>query len=138
MEFVAPKTFPQWLLSLFICLFIYGQIKGQTVSNEPDSLGPFCLKNIDTWSIHSNTIGEDYTLYVLRTAAYDTSNIRLPVLYMTDGDWNMTVAMNCFSMLRQDYTTHEPLIVGIGYGKGKNQRFPKPGDLHFLHLLKRK
>ncbi len=111
------------------------------MSDEPDSLGPFCLKNIDAWSIHSTTIGEEYTLYVLRTAAYDTSNIELPVLYMTDGDWNMTVAMNCFSMLRQDYNTREPLIVGIGYGKGKNQRFrdlnPESGGPAFLAFIEK-
>lgn len=100
-----------FFLLLNCSLFFNLQAGAQMVSKEPDSLGSFNLKNIDTWSIHSTTIGEDYTLYVLRTAAYDTSNIHLPVLYMTDGDWNMTVAMNCFSMLRQDYTTHEPLIV---------------------------
>jgi|GEM_PF-449435 len=113
----------------------------QTLTGEPDSLGPLSLRNIDTWSVHSNTIGEDYTLYVLRTAAYDTSDVRLPVLYMTDGDWNMTVAMNCFSMLRQDYNTREPLIVGIGYGKGKNQRFrdldPQTGGPAFLTFIEK-
>jgi len=110
-------------LLLFSYLFFNTETGAQAVPGEPDSLGLFYLKNIDTWSIHSVTIGEDYTLYVLRTAAYDTSKIQLPVLYMTDGDWNMTVAMNCFSMLRQDYHTREPLIVGIGYGKGKKSAF---------------
>ena len=114
----SRQCFPLLLSYLFFNL----QARAQTVANDADSLGPFYLANIDTWSIHSTTIGENYTLYVLRTAAYDTSNIQLPVLYMTDGDWNMTVSMNCFSMLRQDYNTREPLIVGIGYGKGKNQR----------------
>jgi predicted alpha/beta superfamily hydrolase len=84
-------------------------------------------------------IGENYTLYVLRPAVYDTTSVKLPVLYMTDGDWNMTVAMNCFSMLRQDYDTREPLIVGIGYGKGKNQRFrdldPATGGPAFLTFI---
>lgn len=128
----------QCLLLLLSYLFFNLQAGAQTVSNEPDSLGSFYLANIDTWSISSTTIGEDYTLYVLRTAAYDTSNIQLPVLYMTDGDWNMTVAMNCFSMLRQDYNTREPLIVGIGYGKGKNQRFrdlnPESGGTCFSYI----
>ena len=131
----------QCLLLLLSYLFFNLQAAAQTVSSEPDSLSPFYLANIDTWSIHSTTIGEDYTLYVLRTAAYDTSNIKLPVLYMTDGDWNMTVAMNCFSMLRQDYNTREPLIVGIGYGKGKNQRFrdlnPESGGPAFLTFIEK-
>lgn len=133
--------FRQWIFLLPCCLFINLQMKAQTVNNEPDSLGPFYLANIDTWSIHSATIGEDYTLYVLRTAAYDTSKIQLPVLYMTDGDWNMTVAMNCFSMLRQDYNTREPLIVGIGYGKRKNERFrdlnPQTGGPAFLTFIEK-
>jgi predicted alpha/beta superfamily hydrolase len=131
----------QYLLLFLSFFFFYLQTGAQIISIEADSLGPFCLKNIDTWSIHSAIIGEDYTLYVLRTAAYDTSNIQLPVLYMTDGDWNMTVAMNCFSMLRQDYYTREPLIVGIGYGKGKNQRSrdlnPESGGPAFLSFIEK-
>jgi hypothetical protein len=116
--------FTRQCLLLFLSFFFLNlQVRAQILSDEPDSLGPFCLKNIDTWSIHSTTIGEDYILYVLRTAVYDTTNINLPVLYMTDGDWNMTVAMNCFSMLRQDYNTREPLIVGIGYGKGSSKEY---------------
>jgi predicted alpha/beta superfamily hydrolase len=131
----------QLLLLFLICLLSTTQARTQIVSHEPDSLGPLCLKNIDTWSIHSTSIGEDYTLYVLRTPAYDTSNIKLPVLYMTDGDWNMTVAMNCFSMLRQDYLTREPLVVGIGYGKEKNQRIrdlnPETGGPAFLTFIEK-
>ncbi len=130
-----------WLLLTLGLLSHNILLSAQNGSTDPDSLGPFCLKNIDTWSIHSSVIGEDYTLYVLRTSAYDTSNIRLPVLYMTDGDWNMTVAMNCFSMLRQDYNTREPLIVGIGYGKAKNQRMrdldPSNGGPAFLSFIEK-
>lgn len=123
-----------WLLWAF-------PTSAQSRANQADSLGPFSLANIDTWSIHSKTIGEAYVLYVLRTAAYDTSRIQLPVLYMTDGDWNMTVAMNCFSMLRQDYITREPLVVGIGYGKQKNQRMrdldPQTGGPAFLSFIEK-
>ncbi len=99
------------------------------------------LQNIDTYIFHSSVINEDYEIYVLRTAAYDSGKIKLPVLYMTDGDWNMTVAMNCFSMLRQDYNTREPLIVGIGYGKGKNKRMrdlnPQNGGQKFLSFIEK-
>ena len=131
----------QFIIFLSGWLFFSPEVAAQDISNKPDSLGPFSLRNIDTWAIHSSIIGEDYTLYVLRTAAYDTSNIQLPVLYMTDGDWNMTVAMNCFSMLRQDYTTREPLIVGIGYGKGQNKRTrdldPQSGGPAFLNFIEK-
>jgi predicted alpha/beta superfamily hydrolase len=132
--------FPRQCLLLFLFCSLFNIDAGaQIVSAEPDSLGPFCLNNIDTWSIHSAIIGENYTLYVLRTTAYDTSRVQLPVLYMTDGDWNMTVVMNCFSMLRQDYNTREPLIVGIGYGAAKNKRFrdldPESGGPAFLKFI---
>lgn len=128
-------------LLLGIALISCPVVLAQGVSHRPDSLGSMVLPRIDTWSIHSSTIGEDYTLYVLRTTAYDTTRIKLPVLYMTDGDWNMTVAMNCFSMLRQDYVTHEPLIVGIGYGKGQNKRGrdldPYAGGPNFLTFIEK-
>jgi predicted alpha/beta superfamily hydrolase len=128
-------------LLLVSCMAFNGITEAQTVSHEPDSLGPFFMKNIDTWTIFSRTINEDFTIYVLRTEAYDTSNIKLPVLYMTDGDWNMTVARNCFTMLRQDYDTREPLIVGIGYGKGENKRVrdldPANGGPAFLTFIEK-
>jgi len=99
------------------------------------------LDNIETYNLHSSVIGEDYTVYVLKTDNYDTTTNKLPVLYMTDGDWNMTVAMNCFRMLRQDYETHEPLVVGIGYGKNENKRVrdldPNGGGPKFLEFLEK-
>jgi len=45
----------------------FSQDAAQQVSQEADSTGAFCLRNIDTWIIHSSIIGEDYTIYVLRT-----------------------------------------------------------------------
>lgn len=110
-------------------------------SQTTEPTGPFTIPGIETHKIKSSIIGEDYTLYVLKTDGYDTSTKKLSVLYMTDGDWNMTVAMNCFSMLRQDYITHEPLVVGIGYGMNKNMRFrdldPKTGGPNFLSFIEK-
>jgi len=129
------RHFPLLLTGL---LFFSQDLEAQS---HGDSLGSLTLSNIDTWRIHSSTIGEDYELYVLRTTTYDTTKVRLPVLFMTDGDWNMTVAMNCFSMLRQDYATREPLIVGIGYGKGQNKRVrdldPENGGPNFLAFIEK-
>ena len=108
-------------------------------AQDADSTGRFVLENIDTWKLHASNIGEDYTIYVLKTADYDTTNKKYDVLYMTDGDWNMTVAMNCFSMLRQDYSTHEPIVVGIGYGKNENKRVrdlnPETGAAAFTAFI---
>jgi predicted alpha/beta superfamily hydrolase len=110
-------------------------------AQRADSLGPLVIPNIQTWKMHSSEINEDYTIYVLKTPGYDTSQEKVPVLYMTDGDWNMTVAFNCFNMLRQDYKTHEPLIVGIGYGKNENKRMrdldPNKGAPAFLRFIEK-
>ena len=125
------------LLVITAASLLFASLKAQNA----DSLGAFTIDGIDTWKMHSSTIGEDYTVYVLKTDNYDTSKAQLPVLYMTDGDWNMTVAMNCFSMLRQDYTTHQPLVVGIGYGKNENKRFrdlnPATGGPKFLAFIEK-
>ena len=135
----SSACFPRYFLLLLMVSAFSLRSFCQSEFRQADSLGPFYLKNIDTWVMRSGIIGENYTLYVLRPAVYDTTSVKLPVLYMTDGDWNMTVAMNCFSMLRQDYDTREPLIVGIGYGKGKNQRFrdldPATGGPAFLTFI---
>jgi len=135
------NTLKYFFAALYLFCFFINNSVAQIITPAPDFSGPFTLPNIDTWIFHSSVIGEDYEIYVLRTAAYDSGKIKLPVLYMTDGDWNMTVAMNCFSMLRQDYNTREPLIVGIGYGKGKNKRMrdldPQTGGPKFLTFIEK-
>jgi predicted alpha/beta superfamily hydrolase len=104
-------------------------------------MGELVLENITTYQMRSSIVGDDFTIYVLKTDGYDTSNGKLPVLYMTDGDWNMTVAMNNFRMLRQDYKTNEPLVVGIGYGKSDNKRVrdldPNNGGPKFLEFIEK-
>lgn len=116
-------------------------VKSATAQVLSTSPVPYVEKEIVYWDFHSSMIGEDYTLYVHFPPGYDTSRSSYPVLYMTDGDWNMTVAMNCFNMLRQDYTTTEPLIVGIGYGTRKNMRSrdldPATGGPKFLEFIEK-
>jgi predicted alpha/beta superfamily hydrolase len=125
--------------AIFILAFSFTMLALQ--AQQPDSTGKLVLDNIETYKLHSSIIGEDYTIYVLKTDNYDTTNTKLPVLYMTDGDWNMTVAMNCFRMLRQDYVTNEPLVVGIGYGKNENKRVrdldPNGGAPKFLSFIEK-
>lgn len=67
--------------------------------------------------------GDDYIIYVYVSPEYDNTNIKYPVLYLTDGDWDINTANNSFNMLRQDYVTSEAVIVGIGYADQANQRF---------------
>ncbi|MDB5284556.1 MAG: hypothetical protein JWO06_3631 [Bacteroidota bacterium] len=110
----------------------YGQVKSATPTQFTD-------KDMVQWDYSSKVIGEDYTIYVHFPPGYDTTKTKYPVLYMTDGDWNMTVAMNCFNMLRQDYETTEALIVGIGYGNRPNQRSrdlnPATGAPKFISFI---
>ncbi len=127
----------KYTLLLNLCLIFASLLAAQ----DTTSPRPFIEKGIDVWRIHSTTIGEDFTVYALKPPGYDTSKQTVGVLYMTDGDWNMTVAMNCFNMLRQDYDTHEPLIVGIGYGTGENKRVrdldPENGGPKFLEFIEK-
>jgi len=125
------KLFTAIIAVLFVQL-AYCQVKSSTPS-------PFTDKDMITWDYSSKTIGEDYTIYVHFPPGYDTTKTKYPVLYMTDGDWNMTVAMNCFNMLRQDYETTEALIVGIGYGNRPNKRNrdlnPETGGPKFISFI---
>ena len=127
--------------ALHVLLVVAFSFVIHATAQKADSTANLVLDNIETYNIRSSIIGEDYTIYVLKTDNYDTSQNNLPVLYMTDGDWNMTVAMNCFRMLRQDYVTHEPLVVGIGYGSNENKRVrdldPYGGAPKFLEFIEK-
>lgn len=120
------------MVTLLTFSFGYSQVQRTSPS-------PFGEKEIVTWDYSSKIIGEDYTIYIHFPPGYDTTKTSYPVLYMTDGDWNMTVAMNCFRMLRQDYLTNEPLIVGIGYGSRTNKRSrdlePSAGAPNFIKFI---
>jgi len=93
----------------------YGQVKSAAPRLFVDS-------GIVVWDYHSKNIGEDYTIYVNVPSGYDTTKTNYPVLYLTDGDWNLNMAIDCFSMLEQDYETTDPIIVAIGYGSRENMR----------------
>ncbi|WP_121811445.1 alpha/beta hydrolase [Mucilaginibacter kameinonensis] len=121
---------------LLLLLFAKNTVTAQVKSDTPT---PFTDKDMVQLDYHSTVIGDDYTIYIHFPPGYDTTKTKYPVLYMTDGDWNMTVAMNCFNMLRQDYETTEALIVGIGYGNRPNQRSrdlnPATGGPKFISFI---
>ena len=127
------KLLPFLFITFISCSFAFGQVKS-------DSARHYVEKEIVQWDFTSKTVGDDFTIYIHFPPGYDTTKTKYPVLYMTDGDWNMTVAMNCFNMLRQDYNIKtEPLIVGIGYGKRPNKRSrdldPGKGGPKFLEFI---
>jgi len=121
-----------FLFSIISAGSAFGQVKGAEPAFLVDS-------SMLVWQYHSKIIGEDYTIYVTMPSGYDTSKTGRPVLYLTDGDWNMTVARDCFDMLEQDYYTTTPILVGIGYGNRKNMRGrdfePKTGGPNFLSFI---
>ncbi|OOQ57989.1 alpha/beta hydrolase [Mucilaginibacter pedocola] len=122
---------------LMIALFFFAKTTIAQVKSDMPAV--FTDKEMVKWEYSSKVIGEDYTIYVHFPPGYDTTKTKYPVLYMTDGDWNMTVAMNCFNMLRQDYETTEALIVGIGYGSRPNKRSrdlnPETGGPKFISFI---
>lgn len=127
------KLLPFLFITFVSCAVAFGQVKS-------DSARHYVEKEIVQWDFTSKTVGDDFTIYIHFPPGYDTTKTKYPVLYMTDGDWNMTVAMNCFNMLRQDYNTAvEPLIVGIGYGNRPNKRSrdldPGKGGPKFLEFI---
>ena len=131
-SYLSKFTFGLLAITIPGTISVYCQVK----SAAPNQ---FCEKEIVSWDYSSKVVGEDYTIYIHFPPGYDTTKTKYPVLYMTDGDWNMTVAMNCFNMLRQDYETTEPLIVGIGYGTRPNKRGrdldPGTGGPKFLDFI---
>ncbi|HEV9035330.1 MAG TPA: alpha/beta hydrolase-fold protein, partial [Puia sp.] len=120
-------------LSVLLCQTAHAQVKGPAQT--------FIEKEVVFWDYHSTIIGDDYTIYVHVPPGYDTSNVKYPSLYLTDGDWDKNPAINSFNMLRQDYITREAVIVAIGYGDGPNQRNrdlePEKGGPNFLAFIEK-
>jgi len=134
----------QHLSKILCCALFLLSLTLQTAVAQVKSTSatPYVEKEIVWWDYSSKIIGEDYTIYIHFPPGYDTSKTKYPVLYMTDSDWNMTVAMNCFNMLIYDYSiTTEPLIVGIGYGTRTNMRSrdlnPASGGPKFLAFIEK-
>jgi predicted alpha/beta superfamily hydrolase len=90
------------------------------------------------YDIHAREVNDTFRIYVFTPPAHHPHD-DLPVLYVTDGDWLFTQAINSISQLKQDYIAREPLIVAIGYGPRKNQRdrdlHPDHGAKNFLAFI---
>jgi predicted alpha/beta superfamily hydrolase len=128
----------QLLFCVLAIIFInlqngHAQVKGPAQT--------FMDKEVVYYVYHSVNVGDDYTIYVHVPPGYDTTKIKYPVLYLTDGDWDKNVAINSFNMLRQDYIINEAVIVGIGYGERANQRDrdldPSKGSANFLAFIEK-
>ncbi len=123
-------------LILLFCLM------GLTTSHaQPKSTTPslYIDSGIVVWNYHSKIINEEYSIYVNVPDGYDTTKTNYPVMYLTDGDWNLSIAKTAFDMLEQDYETNNPIIVAIGYGNNPNKRTrdldPAAGGPNFLAFI---
>jgi len=71
-------------------------------------------------SIHSEVVGQDYTIYAYLPPDYQSGNGRFPVLYMLDADYQfMTVSKFAEKEIRAKKMA-PVIIVGIGY-KGNSE-----------------
>ena len=126
------------LFGVAACIFLYLPASHAQVMG---SSHPFIEKEIACWNYHSAIVQDNYTIYIHVPPGYDTTKIKYPVLYITDGDWDKNDAINSFNMLRQDYITREAVIVCIGYGEGPNQRNrdfePNGGGPRFLAFIEK-
>ncbi|MEJ7680655.1 MAG: alpha/beta hydrolase-fold protein [Segetibacter sp.] len=121
---------------IVLILFLYNICLAQL---SKDSLTLITIEDARSSVIHSKVVGDDFKLYIHFPPGYDTSNVKYPVLYLTDGDWLFSMAIDCFNMLRQDYFTTEAITVAIGYGNKTNNRvrdlIPSNGAAKFLKFI---
>lgn len=126
------------LLSVLVLIFLSLQASHAQVQGPAQT---FIDKEVVYYNYHSVNVNDDFTIYVHVPPGYDTTKIKYPTLYITDGDWDKNVASNSFNMLRQDYVTKEAVIVAIGYGERPNQRNrdlePKTGAPKFLAFIEK-
>jgi predicted alpha/beta superfamily hydrolase len=121
-------------LSLFHCtICAYTQL-------PKSPLKPVTIPTAGYIDFFSNNVHDSLRIYVLTPAGYDTAGRAYPVLYLTDGDWSLTEAINAFGSLKQDYAVTEPIIIAIGYGQRQNQRSrdldPSNAADKFLQFIK--
>ncbi|WP_207515794.1 alpha/beta hydrolase [Longitalea luteola] len=121
------------VLKLLIC----------TASAQPVGMNlyPLTLPYGKVMDWHSAIVNDSFRIYVYFPPGYDSSHCSYPVLFLTDGDWSFTAAVNAFGSLKQDYRIVEPVIVAIGYGHRPNRRDrdldPEKGGYAFLEALKK-
>lgn len=68
---------------------------------------------VKTLTIKSTVLGEDRNILVRTPAEYETSNIKYPVLYMTDGDAHIGHTAGTIDFLNQNGRMSEMIVVGV-------------------------
>ncbi|WP_205514285.1 alpha/beta hydrolase [Longitalea arenae] len=125
-------------LVIIVAKLLLSTARAQPVGNN---LYPLTLPYGKVIDWHSGIVHDSFRTYIFFPPGYDSSKRSYPVLFLTDGDWSFTAAVNAFGSLKQDYRVIEPVIVAIGYGDGPNRRDrdldPEKGGYAFLECLKK-
>jgi predicted alpha/beta superfamily hydrolase len=120
------------------CIAVILQLLICSVAATAQPASQTCIPFTQYYDIPSREVNDTFRIYVFTPPGYKAHD-NPPVLYITDGDWLFTEAINNISQLKQDYITREPLIVAIGYGPRKNQRdrdlHPDHGAKNFLAFI---
>ena len=112
------------LLVMLICLTsfnLYAQTgkdtqSGKVIMKKTDT--PVVIEGSQRFTIHSETVGDEFRIDVLLPFSYSYGNTRYPVVYLTDStDFFPTVAGN-IHLLRLTGELPEFILVGIGYPEG--------------------
>lgn len=114
---ILRKPFDHLLCLLTISLFI-------TSCKKSDDDMSFELSDdkYTGYVFHSDTVGEDYNIYVYLPPGYTSSTSqKYPVLYVLDGDDNFIETAGIVDYYSGRQTIEQLIVVGIGYA-GYNNR----------------
>ncbi|MEE4639606.1 MAG: alpha/beta hydrolase-fold protein [Wenzhouxiangella sp.] len=91
-----------------------GTVLAKTESAELDRL--FGLGPVETFTIHSETLGRDFHVYVRLPRAYGETDCRWPVVYLLDGGILFPMLAPLQLMMELDELAPQAVLVGISYG----------------------
>lgn len=104
---------------LFI-LLSFGTLNLHAQTKKDQAFPQFKLDNTELRSIHSQSTGRDYLLYVGYPDSYfKHPEKKYPIVYTTDGYWNFNLTFTIGPGLWNHKQVPEYIVVGIGYA-GEN------------------
>ena len=95
---------------------LFALITGVAMADTPaDSINKATLHNTETRTLHSEIVGETYSLSVWLPPSYTSASQSYPVVYMLDPDLTFGIAANMTDLLSFAGEIPEVILVGIGY-----------------------
>ena len=81
----------------------------------PAKADPVALANSETFSIHSENVGDRFFIKVAYPRNYHETSTRYPVLYVTDAETNFGALQYDAQRLAKDRMIPELILVGVAY-----------------------